>query len=112
MNLTVFINMEGGIVKVFNNPPSANPEQQSEKFDLYFYYTKKLKEIPETFSKRMDNEKGMKLVKILVKARGGFYKEFNTTFQPREHFLEMKEIPIENKNEILHYLRRYQEQKM
>jgi hypothetical protein len=40
----------------------------------------------------MDNEKGMKLIKILVKARGGFYKEFNTNFQPRELLLEMKEI--------------------
>ena len=103
---------EGEIVKVYNNPPSADSVQQSEKFDLYFYYTKKLKDIPETFSKKMDNEKGMKLIKILVKASGGFYKEFNTTFQPREHLLEMKEIPIENKNEIMHYLRRYQERKI
>ena len=103
---------EGEIIKVYNNPLSANSIQQSEKFDLYFYYTKKLKDIPETFSKKMDNEKGMKLVKILVKARGGFYKEFNTNFQPRELLLEMKEISIENKEEIMHYLKRYQEQKV
>ena len=101
---------EGEIVKVYNNPPSANSGQQSEKFDLYFYYTKKLKDIPETFSRKMDNEQRMKLIKILVKASGGFYKEFNTTFQPREHLLEMREIPIENKDEIMHYLRKYQEQ--
>lgn len=100
---------QGEIVKVYKDPPSADSAYQSEKFDLYFYYAKKLKDIPETFSRKMDNEKGMKLIKILVKASGGFYKEFNTTFQPREHLLEMREIPIENKDEIMHYLRRYQE---
>jgi hypothetical protein len=103
---------EDGIVKVYKNPPSGHSADQPEKFDLYFYYTKKLKDIPETFSRKMDNEKGMKLIKIVVKASGGFYKEFNATFQPREHLLEMTEIPIGNRNEVMHYLRRYQQQKI
>jgi len=99
------------IVKIYKNPPTVDTVQQVEKFDLYFYYTKKLKDIQETFSKKMDNEKGMKLVKIVVKASGGFYKEFNMTFPPREHFLEMKEIVIENRDEVLKYFKRYKEEK-
>ena len=74
-----------------------------EKFDLYFYYTKDLKDISETFSRKMDNVKGMKLHKILVKVSGGFYKEYNITFPPRELLQEMKEITIENKDEIMNY---------
>jgi len=108
---SIYKNKEG-IIKVYKNPQSANFAQPSEKFDLYFYYSKKLKNIPETFSRKMDNEKGMKLVKIIVQASGGYYKNLNMTFQPREHIQEMKELRIENHDEIMNYFRKYQERKL
>ena len=95
------------VVRVYKDPPPPNSVKQTEKFNLYFYYTKKLKEVPETFSKKMDNIRGMKLCKILIKVSGGYYKEFNTSFPPRELLQEMKEITIENKDEILGYFKKY-----
>jgi len=100
------------IIKVYKNPPSPNPAPMVEKFDLYFYYTKDLKDIPETFSRKMDNVKGMKLNKILVKVSGGYYKEYNMTFPPRDLLQEMKQIIIENKEEIMNYFRKYQQQEL
>lgn len=100
------------IIRVYKNPPSPNPVPMVEKFDLYFYYTKDLKDISETFSRKMDNVKGMKLNKILVKVSGGFYKEYNITFPPRELVQEMKEITIENKDEIMNYFSKYEQQEL
>lgn len=102
-------NKRDKIVKVYKDP-SNHATNQSEKFDLYFYYSKDLKDIPETFSRKMDNESGMKLYKIIVAARGGYYKEYKLTFPPREFLLEMKEIIIENQEEILRYFKSYKEQ--
>lgn len=93
------------VVRLYKDPPNA--VKQTEKFNLYFYYTKKLKGIPETFSRKMDNLNDMKLTKILIKVSGGYYKEFNTTLPPRELLQEMKELNIENKDEILAYFKRY-----
>jgi hypothetical protein len=97
------------IVKVYKNPGAGTTIQQSENFDLYFFYGKDLKDVPETFSKRMDNVKGMKLYKVLVAARRGFYKEYNMTFPPRDFILEMNEINIENRDQILSYFEKYKE---
>ena len=105
-------NHKNQIIKVYKNPPSSNPAPMVEKFDLYFYYTKGLTDISETFSRKMDNVKGMKLSKILVKVSGGFYKEYNITFPPRELVQEMKQITIENKDEIMNYFSKYQQQQL
>lgn len=105
-------NNKNELIKVYKDPPSPNPAKMVEKFDLYFYYSKDLKDIPETFSRKMDNVKGMKLYRILVKVSGGFYKEYNITFPSRELIQEMKEITIENKDEILNYFRKYQQQEL
>ena len=102
-------NNKDEIIKVYKNPPSSNSATQPEKSDLYFYYTKKLKDVPETFSRKMDNIKGMKLSKILIKVSGGYYKEFNMSFPARELLQEMKEINVENKDEILGYFKKYKE---
>ena len=101
-----FYNHKDEVIRVYKNPPSANSVSK-EIHDLYFYYTKKLKDVPETFSRKMDNIKGMKLSKILIKVSGGYYKEFNMTFPPRELLQEMKELTIENKDEILNYFKKY-----
>ncbi|HEX6847440.1 MAG TPA: hypothetical protein VF144_10690 [Chitinophagaceae bacterium] len=101
-------NHKDEIIRVYKNPPSANSVSQ-EKHDLYFYYTKKLKDVPETFSKKMDNIKGLKLTKILIKVSGGYYKEFNMTFPARELLQEMREISVSNKDEIVGYFKRYKE---
>lgn len=105
-------NEKNQMIKVYKNPPSPNSAKMVEKFDLYFYYTKDLKDIPETFSRKMDNVKGMKLTKILVKVSGGFYKEYNITFPPRELLQEMKEMTVENEDEIMNYFRKYQLQEL
>lgn len=105
-------NNKDEIIRVYKNPPSGNAVPQPEKHDLYFHYTKKLKGVPETFSRKMDNIKGMKLTKILIKVSGGYYKEFNMTFPPRELLQEMKEINVENKDEIMNYFKKYQERRL
>ncbi|HEY5967824.1 MAG TPA: hypothetical protein VIU35_07580 [Chitinophagaceae bacterium] len=105
-------NKKNEIIKVYKNPRSGNIAQQVEKSDLYFYYNKELKNISETFSRKMDNIKGMKLYKIVIKVSGGYYTEYEFTFPPRELLQEMKEITIENKDEIMSYFRKYQEKRL
>lgn len=95
------------IIRVYKNPPSASSAQQTEKYDLYFHYTRKLKDVPETFSRKMDNIKRMKLSKILIKVSGGFNNQFNTTFPPRELLEQMTELEIDDENEIMNYFKDY-----
>jgi hypothetical protein len=97
---------EGILIKVYNK---SHPEKYPEDYTIYFYYSKGLDNVRETFSKKMDNIKGKKLFKIKIVARGAFYPEYKLTFPKREIVLEMKEKPIENKDQILSYFEKYEE---
>jgi hypothetical protein len=57
----------------------------------------------------MDNVKGMKLYKSAGSSKRRFYKEYSMTFPPREFVLEMNEINIENRDEILGYFKKYKD---
>ncbi len=101
-----YFDTEGNLLKIFNNPP---PNSSQEKYDLYFYYTKKLKGVKETFSRKMDNVNNMKLFKIRIVAKGAYYEEYKTIIPEREYLYEMEEIRVENEKEIMSYFNRYKE---
>jgi hypothetical protein len=99
-----YFDAEGNLLKIYINPA---PDGSPEKFDLYFYYTKKLQGIKETFSKSMDNIKNMKLFKVRILASGAYYEQYKIAFPKREIYYEMKKIPVENTEAILDYFNRY-----
>lgn len=105
---TVFTK-DGEIQKVYSPPTS---DSFPEKFRLTFHYRKGLNSLKETFSVAMDNVPEMKLSKISIYAPGMFYKQYNMTFPPREYVMEMKELAVENKEEILGYFEKYQKNNM
>ena len=84
-------NKKNEIIKVYKNPRSGNIAQPVEKSDLYFYYNKELKDISETFSRKMDNIKGMKLHKIVIKMSGGYYKEYEFDISAKGTFTRNEE---------------------
>lgn len=108
---SMYYDIEGNLLKVFYDPSYPNRLQSPETFDLYFYYSKKLVNVSETFSKKMDNVEGMKLFRIKVAASGGYYKEYKMAFPPRDYVHEMNEITLENPEEILGYFNRYKTEK-
>lgn len=56
----------------------------------------------------MDQEKNMKLYKIMAKAGGSINKEYNLKFPPRQYLLEMSKIESDFDQEIK-YFKKYQE---
>lgn len=102
---TVFMK-DGEIQKVYTPLTS---DSFPEKFRLTFHYRKGFNNLKETFSAAMDNVPEMKLSKISIYALGMFYKQYNITLPPREYVMEMKELAIENKNEILGYFEKYKQ---
>ena len=57
---------------------------------------------------KMDNVPRMKLFKIRMISEGGYWDQYKITFPKREVKMEMKEVKVENENEILQYLERYE----
>jgi hypothetical protein len=100
---------KGDLRVVYFHPDNKlHPEEpHPEDFDVYFYYTRKLNGVKETFTQKMDNVPGMKLFRILIIASGGYYPEYKMSFPKRGMLYEMKEIQVENREEILHYFDKY-----
>jgi hypothetical protein len=101
-----YYDAEGNLLNVYNYAATI---KYPENFTYYFYYSKNLKDIRETFSKKMDGIKNRKLFKIRIIAHGAYYKEYNMTFPQRETLLEMKEVSLQNKDEILTYFNKYKQ---
>lgn len=99
-----YYNAEKNLVRVYHHPPKkGNPEN----YNLFLYYTTKLKGVKETFSKKLDNVKNMKLFRIRILADEAYHEEYKMTLPKREILLEMKEIPIENQEQVLSYFNEY-----
>ena len=103
-------NQANGYVKLYKNPPPPDGKPAIEETSIYFFYSNTFQDIHETFSKRMDQEKKMKLYKIVVKTGGGVNKELNVKLPPREYLLEMKKIETEDFSQELKYFKRYEQE--
>jgi hypothetical protein len=101
-----FDNNGGTFVKIYT---PATSDSFPETFKIKFYYTEEHLDIEQYLSKAMDNETRMKLTKISVEAQGWFYKQYNVQFPPRKFIMEMRQLNIENKDEIFSYFKKYKE---
>ena len=103
---SIYLGKEKNLLKIYNYRSS---QKYPEDFTFYFFYSRKLNYIKESFSKQMDNIKNMKLYKIRIVAHGAYYEEYKMSLPQREYLLEMKEVPLQNKNEILSYFHKYKD---
>jgi len=94
---------DGNLVKIYN-PPIRKGDFTD--YTLYLYYTKTLNGIKETFSKKMDNIKDMKLFRIRILPK----KAYKNVFPKKEILYEMKEAPVENQQEVLAYFNKYRKE--
>ena len=97
-------------VKLYKNPPPPDGKPAIEEIRIYFFYSNTFQGIPETFSKKMDQDKGMKLYKIVINAGGGINKELNVKLPPREYLLEIKKIETEDFSPELKFFKRYEQE--
>ncbi len=104
---TSFFDDQKNLVKIYN-PPVASAGK--EKFTVYLYYTRDLKDIPETFSKKMDNVENMKLFKARIAGHGIYNEQYKMAFPPRESSFEIREIQAKNEKEILAYFNKYEKE--
>lgn len=104
---SIFRNING-YVKFYKDPPTPDGSPKIEENKIYFYYSNSFQNISETFSKRMDQEKNMKLYKIEVKAGGGLHKELNVRLPKREYLLEMKKIGDQDFSQEKRFFKKYE----
>jgi hypothetical protein len=99
-----YFDAEGNLLKVYNRLAS---KEDPENFSLYLYYSKKYLGVKEAFSK-MDNVKNMKLFRLRLLAYGGYYTKYNMKFPRREMLLEMEDVPLKDKEVVIDYFHKYQ----
>jgi hypothetical protein len=100
-----YYDADKNLIKVYTIFPTT---EYPEKHTVYLSYSSKLNYISDTFSEKLDNVKGMKLFRIRLLAHGGYWEKFKMFMPKREAELqEMKEIELENKEEILSYFKKY-----
>ena len=97
---STYLDETGNFVKVYSLPVSDSFPEPSK---VRFFYSKKFSGFRESLSKSMDTTKSMKLYKIAIEAQGWFYKQYNLTFPKREYLTEIKEIHVDNREELLGY---------
>lgn len=91
-----FVDREKNTIKIYKFPVRAN---DLIDYTVYLYYTEKLKDIPETFSKEMDQQNRAKLFRI----RGIPGKALKPGLPVHEVLYEMSEIEIANKEQLFNY---------
>lgn len=97
-----FFDSKGNFVKMYNPVPT---QKNREKFSLYFFYSKRMTQVKETFSKAMDNEDKMKLFKIKILAHGQYYDDYKIAFPKREILYQISEGVAEK--EAINYIDNY-----
>jgi len=102
---SVFNDSEGNLINVYKLPPTKD---YPGKFTYYFYYTKKLNGIRETFSKNLEEFNKMKIFKIRMVIHEVYHEKYKMTLPERESYYEMKEIPVINSKQILEYFNKYE----
>ena len=101
---SIYFDDQKNLINVYNTPIT---EDYPERFTIYLYYSKKLKGIPQALSINKDTINGMKLFKVRMLAHGHYYEKFKIVQPQREYLYEIKEIPIENRTEIMSYFDKY-----
>lgn len=75
---------------------------------IYYYYSKKMKNIEYSFSKKLDSISGMKLFKTRLVFNSKFSRAQNFITPKREISFEIREEKPPNAKEILSLIKRYQ----
>ncbi len=99
-----YINEQGDLVNVYNLPPTP---QYPGRFTYYFYYTNRLRDIRESFSKKLEGIHGKKLYRIRMVIHPIYYEPYKMMLPVMESFYEMKTITVHNREEIEGYFDKY-----
>jgi hypothetical protein len=99
-----YINDKGDLVKVYKLPPT---KKYPGSFTYYFYYTNRLKDIRESFSKKLEAIHNKKLYRIRMVVHPVYYEPYKRMLPEVESYYEMKEIQVSNSEEIKGYFHKY-----
>ena len=86
------------------------PHDPREDFTIYLYYSKKFNWVKESFARKLDSKKKMKLTTIKVVASGGYFKEYNMNIPKREYVYKMSALTkkeLKERSENLEQARKY-----
>lgn len=75
-------------------------------------YSPAMRNLPVSFSTKLDSAKNMKLIKAKVVVNEGYSKKYNSIVPHMEQTRRMKEIPVENRKEILYYFNKYKREQL
>ena len=99
-----YVNEQGDLVHVYNLPPTP---QYPGRFTYYFYYTNRLREVRESFSKKLEAIHRKKLYRIRMVIHPIYYEPYKMMLPVMESFYEMKTITVANKEEVEGYFNKY-----
>jgi hypothetical protein len=102
---TSYVDSIGSLVKIFKKSPLSPNEP--DRYIHMFYYSNKMPVLKEIFSRRMGNQPNMKLYRVRILAKGGYYAEAKMTIPDLEYFYLMKPITIENPTLVKEYFDKY-----
>ncbi|MDQ3844143.1 MAG: hypothetical protein M3342_09040 [Bacteroidota bacterium] len=86
--------------------PAVGKEGLS-KDTIRFYYTTRLTEFDYSFSRKIDSLKGIKLFRIEIQYSAAFDTVHKIAVPKRKTWLEMRAVPVNDKNAIMQYFRWY-----
>ena len=101
---SVYVDAGGDLLKVYNMAPDSS---SPEKFTVRFYYSKRVRDIPETFSPAMDNVPNMKLFRVDIKGNGAYYKQFNNYMPERVYRYQMDTLTPQDPEKLIYYFNKY-----
>ena len=96
----------GTMEEIYNNVEKGG---DMGNYITHLYYSNKLKDIKESFSKKLDSIKQMKLYMIRILFPEMVSEKYKITFPKREMIFEMKEVPVED-DKVLYYFNRYKKE--
>jgi hypothetical protein len=101
---STFNEANGDVGKTYNYPAT---QEYPGRTTGYFYFSNRMKDINTTFARKLDKAFGKKLVKVKLVMHPFYWEENKVNFPERISIMEMKEIPIENREEIMTYFKKY-----
>lgn len=88
---------------------SIKPGDETSIDSIYYYYSKKMNDIPYSFSKKLDSIKSMKLFRIRMIYNEKFSKTNNFVLPQREILFEIRKRTNFNEVEIINFINNYAE---
>ena len=95
--------------KLVNVYEMQKTDQCPEKISYHYWYSDEFKGVPETYSKKFDTAKGLKLFKLVLHMHGGYYEKQNSYTSEREYVFEMQRPSPEELKVAEGYFRRYRQ---